>query len=279
MYLWRRSATREWLEKNEPRLSEVAAPRLAVIELATRKKIQLEVTSQSRRELEQLANEFGGTIQKLPRDWSRRLGRAQQTKPLKIGKRLLIASSTRTALQSAGYGKSGALKPRVLIVPAGAAFGTGEHGTTAMCLRLLEKSSRLWKSGWSLLDLGTGSGILVLAAKCLGAKRTIGIDSDPVAISTAKENARLNRISGVQFTVADVCRYKFPRKINVVTANLFSELLVALLPRIKAARTLILSGFLREQERDVRRSLTRNKLEVVRVYRRGKWVAILAAGR
>jgi ribosomal protein L11 methyltransferase len=148
-----------------------------------------------------------------------------------------------------------------------------------MCLRLLEKSSRLWKSGWSLLDLGTGSGILVLAAKCLGAKRTIGIDSDPVAISTAKENARLNRISGVQFTVADVCRYKFPRKINVVTANLFSELLVALLPRIKAARTLILSGFLREQERDVRRSLTRNKLEVVRVYRRGKWVAILAAGR
>src|SRR5213079_3237252 len=111
-------------------------------------------------------------------------------------------------------------------------------------LRLLEKLTRRWKAGWSIIDLGTGSGILALAAKRFGATRVIGIDNDPIAISTAKENARLNQINDVQFRVGDVRCWKFQAKIDIFTANLFSELLIEILPRLKRARWLILSGIL-----------------------------------
>ena len=91
-----------------------------------------------------------------------------------------------------------------IIIPASLAFGTGEHATTAMSLRFLEQLTRFWNPGWSLADLGTGSGILALAAKCLGAARVIGIDNDPAAISVAKSNARLNKIRGASFQLGDV---------------------------------------------------------------------------
>src|SRR4029077_6176793 len=96
------------------------------------------------------------------------------------------------------------IRNQKLIIPAGAAFGTGEHATTAMSLRMLEKLTRRWRPGWSIIYLGTGSGILTLAACLLGARRVIGIDGDPVAISTAKENERLKRIRAVQIRVTGV---------------------------------------------------------------------------
>ena len=175
----------------------------------------------------------------------------------------------------------------VLVIPAGAAFGTGDHATTAMSLRFLEQLTRNWKPGWSMVDLGTGTGILASGAKCLGAMSALGIDVDPVAISTAKENARLNKIDKVQFHVADVRRWKFPRKsllrrsgsggrVDIVTANLFSELLIEILPKLKRSRWLILSGILRDQERALVRALKHYKIDVVEVRRRGKWVAVLA---
>jgi len=157
-----------------------------------------------------------------------------------------------------------------------------------MSLRLLEKLTRNWKPGWSIVDLGTGSGILALAAKRFEATRVIGIDSDPTAISTAKENARANKVHDVNFRVGDVRRCKLGKsrlrgtsygEVDVVTANLFSELLIEILPKLKAARWLILSGVLREQERDVTRALKRNKIDILQLHRRGKWVAILAAIR
>jgi ribosomal protein L11 methyltransferase len=226
---------------------------LAIIEKLNRKRLQVEVASKSRTELQRLAEKFGGRIQKLARDWLKRSLR-QKTKPIRVGNKQLI-------------------------IPAGAAFGTGEHTTTGMSVRLLEQLTRKWKRGWSMVDLGTGSGILALAAKLLGAKRAIGIDNDPVAVSTAKQNARLNKIRDVQFRVADLRQWKPTPKIDIVTANLFSELLIEIVPKLKRARSLILSGILRKQEADVRRTLTRNKIDIVEVRRRGKWVAILAGRR
>ena len=93
---------------------------------------------------------------------------------------------------------------------------------------------------------------------------------------TARQNALLNKIRGVKFRVADVRRWKTERSDDVVMANLFSELLIEILPELRAANWLILSGILRNQERDVRRALTRHKTEILDVCRRGKWVAILA---
>jgi ribosomal protein L11 methyltransferase len=179
---------------------------------------------------------------------------------------------------------------RTLVIPAGAAFGTGEHMTTAMSLRMLESLTRkrlvrgaqcgtrgrVPDKEFSLLDLGTGSGILALAAARFGAKRIIAIDHDPIAIATAKENARRNKIEQVDFRVADVRKWKFPERIDIITANLFSELLIEILPKLKCAEWLILSGVLREQEHRLVCALKINRIDVVEMRRRGKWLAILA---
>ncbi len=145
-----------------------------------------------------------------------------------------------------------------------------------MSLRMLEKLTRGWFHDWMMIDLGTGSGILGLAASRLGASRVIGIDNDPIAISTAKQNARRNRIHNVAFKVADVRSWRVPRKVDVVTANLFSELLIEILPRLTGAGWLIVSGVLREQEGELARALKRIQMETVQTRRRGKWIAILA---
>ena len=125
-----------------------------------------------------------------------------------------------------------------------------------------------------MLDLGTGTGILALAAKKLGAGRVIAIDHDPIAISTAKANARRNKIENIDFRVVDLRRWKFPRKIDIITANLFSELLIEILPKLKRAQRLILSGILCEQEAELVRALKRNGIVIVETRRRGKWVTI-----
>ena len=78
----------------------------------------------------------------------------------------------------------------VLLIPAGMAFGTGDHATTATCLRFLaDVADSLAGKPWEMLDLGTGSGILALAARVLGAKRVEAGDFDPDSVRTAKESA------------------------------------------------------------------------------------------
>ena len=156
------------------------------------------------------------------------------------------------------------------------AFGTGEHATTAMSLRLLERLTRKWKHGWSLADLGTGSGILALAAKQFGAGRVTGIDIDPRAISIAKANARLNKIENVDFRLGDLRKWNPTGTRDVVAANLYSELLIEILPKLKPCNWLILSGVLRRQEDKLLRVLRRNNIDIVNVKHRGKWIALLA---
>ena len=254
MYLWRRQASQKWWSDYKKELLGAAADRLAIIERADRKRLELEVASPSHAELRNLVKGFGGRVLKLPREWLKRFSRQQKTKPIEI-------------------------RHQKLIIPAGVAFGTGEHATTAMSLRLLEKLTRRWKPGWSIVDLGTGSGILALAGKRFGANRVIGIDNDPTAIATAKENARLNKIREVKFCVADVHHWKPHHNIDIITANLFSELLIQLMPKFKAAHWVILSGILREQEGEVGRALTQRKIDIIEARHRGKWVAILAGRR
>jgi ribosomal protein L11 methyltransferase len=145
-----------------------------------------------------------------------------------------------------------------------------------MSLRFLEQLTRRWNPGWSLVDLGTGSGILALAAKRLGAGRVIGIDNDPAAISMAKSNARLNKIRGTTFQLGDVHRWNPAQKSDVVTANLYSDLLIEILPKLRGVGWLVLSGILRRQQDELVGALQRNHLDVIDMKRRGKWMAFLA---
>jgi ribosomal protein L11 methyltransferase len=254
MYIWRRSAGTDWWNRNEGAIISIASNQIAVIERPNRKRLQIEVSAESRAQLNELTQKFGGTIRKLPRDWLERFRRRQRTGPINVAK-----------------GK--------LFIPAGAAFGTGQHATTALCLGMLQRVARNLKGGWTMVDLGTGTGILALAAKMLGATSVVAIDSDPVAISTAEENAKRNRINGVKFKRADATTWKFPKNVDVVTANLFSELLIKILPGISQSSWLIISGLLREQEKTVVRAMRRNLVDLIEVRRRGKWVAILAKSR
>jgi len=270
MYLWRKIAEPRWLSAHESILQARSGGRLAIISRPGRKRWQLQIACTSRNDSRKLVEEFGGRTEKLPRNWLKRFADAEKRKPLRIGARLVIARS-KVRAQCCGV-----KKPRLLVIPASAAFGTGEHATTAMSLRLLERLTREWKNGWSLADLGTGSGILALAAKRFGAGRLVGIDVDPKAISVAKANARLNKIDNVDFKLGDLRKWKSWAGRDIVAANLYSELLIEILPKLKRSNWLILSGVLRMHENKFFHALRRNKIEIVKINRRGKWIAVLA---
>ena len=272
MYLWRKIAEPRWLSARENILQARSGGRLAIISRPGRKRQQLEIACTSRNDSRKLVEEFGGRTEKLPRNWLKRFACLHRSKPLKVGKRLVIAGKIDFQTPKAFVLK----KRRLLVIPASAAFGTGEHATTAMSLRLLERLTREWKNRWSLGDLGTGSGILALAAKRFGAERVVGIDVDPKAISVAKVNARLNKIDNVDFKLGDLRKWKSWAGRDIVAANLYSELLIEILPKLKRSNWLILSGVLRIHENKFFHALRRNKIEVVKVNRRGKWIAVLA---
>ena len=267
MYLWRKTAGPCWLSAREERLQARARGALATIARPERRRVQIEIACTSRNESRKLVQEFGGRAKKLRRDWLQRFARKEKPKSLRIGKRLVVVRSL-TRREAGSF-------PHRLIVPAGAAFGTGEHATTAMSLRLLEEVTRGTEPRF-VVDLGTGSGILALAAKCFGARRVVGIDVDPTAISTAKAGAHLNKIDNIDFQLGDVRRWKPAGTIEIVTANLSSELLIQIVPKLKRSNWLMLSGVLRAQEKEFVRALRRHQIDIVEVRRRGKWIAVLA---
>ena len=275
MYIWRKRVTPGWLGRRDEDFTERFGAALAIVEQAGKRHALVEVSSARRKDALALIREFGGTAKKLPRDWLQHLAKQSEARPLRIGSRLIVLRSParKRSTQSA----------RAIVIPAEAAFGTGEHATTAMCLRLLERQTRQHRPGWSLLDAGTGSGILAIAARCFGAARVLAIDNDPRACAIAKRNARANGVRNVEFQTCDVLKLKLTRKYDVITANLFSELLIAALPRFSRHLTpgglLILSGILQSQEQAVVAALRGNGFELGDVRRRGKWIALLAARR
>src|SRR5438270_5479809 len=137
MFVWRKRASAVWLAANEAALREIAGQQLAIISRPDRTTAVAEIAGSSRRDLEKIHFRFGGTIKKLPRNWLKKLSRSQKSEPIKIGNRLTIYRSVMNKNRSRN-------KDRSLLIPAGAAFGTGEHATTAMSLRLLELTTRGW---------------------------------------------------------------------------------------------------------------------------------------
>jgi ribosomal protein L11 methyltransferase len=277
MYRWRKLAGSRWLRAHDELLWIRAGGALAIIEQPGSSRAELEIYCRRGPQAQRLVAQFGGRIKRLPRAWFKLVTREQKRNPIKIGRRLIIANAGRALAPRKSQPRS---RSHILIIPAADAFGTGRHTTTAMCLRLLEQISRLWPSGWSMLDAGTGSGILALAAWYFGARNVIAIDHDPRAVSTAKRNARLNRIRGVRFEIADALKPKIRRKFDLITANLYSELLIKALPMfakyLKTDGRLIASGVLREQEPAVVRALPDQDFVIHDIRRRGKWVALYA---
>ncbi|MEY2498531.1 MAG: ribosomal protein methyltransferase [Verrucomicrobiota bacterium] len=275
MYIWRKSSTTDWIRTRSEDLSRRFGSAIAIIEQAGKARTLVEISCPSEREARALIREFGGSVERLRRDWLAHFARRARAKPLRVGSRLVILRTQKKQMLTS--------KRRPLVIPAEAAFGTGEHATTAMCLRLLERGTRRLPPGWAMLDAGTGSGVLALAGSCFGAKRIVAIDLDPLACATAKRNARANRIRNVEFITGDVLKEKLRGKFDLITANLFSQILIDALPtwsrRLASDGCLILSGILRSQEKAMGRALKQNGFNVSEIRRRGKWVALLALPR
>jgi ribosomal protein L11 methyltransferase len=142
-------------------------------------------------------------------------------------------------------------RKRIWLDP-GLSFGTGEHFTTRFCLEQIDRLSAGGRAR-SVLDVGTGSGILAIAAARLGVPRVVAIDYDPQAVAQARANARLNRIgTRVRFAVRDFAAKGLPKgRFDLVCANVYSRLLTDAAPALaRAARAHVVLSGIREAELD-----------------------------
>lgn len=175
-------------------------------------------------------------------DWARRS--QENLGPIVVG-RITVRPGDSERLETAGTQEPGAPGPVELVIQPSMGFGTGHHATTRLCLAALQQIELRARSA---LDVGTGSGVLALAARALGASQALGIDYDPDAIHSARENLPLNpRLDAVRFERCDLTRDPLPAA-DVVTANLTGALLCRAAPLlihvVRQAGTLILSGVL-----------------------------------
>ena len=203
--------------------------------------------------------------------------------PLRIRDQLVVTESIEmTAIDDL---RARFPKRAVLSFPPELAFGTGRHGTTGTCLRLLADiaaEKRRNALPWNILDVGHGTGILAIAAVVLGAGSGLGLDNDEFAVEVGKRNARRHDLdaSRCQFIAADLADWAPPggRRYEVVVANLFAGLLVEHLQKIAtwlaADGDLVVSGILRSQVDQVLAAATEAGLVFDTPCRSGKWVAM-----
>ena len=175
-------------------------------------------------------------------------------KPMEIGERLLIVPAWEEAPESG--------RVKVVLNP-GLTFGTGGHATTRLCLTALD---RLIQGGETVLDLGCGSGILSIAALCLGAARAVACDVDPACVHVAGENAALNGLDSERYTVREgdvTADQELARRwggaYDLVVANIVADVIIALAPRVrpllKPGGRFLCSGIIDERAPEVREKL------------------------
>lgn len=165
----------------------------------------------------------------------------------------------------------------VVRVSPGMAFGSGEHESTQLCLRAI---SRHVRAGATVIDLGTGSGILAIAAAKLGAARVLAIDNDPAAVSVARANVRANHVERfVTVRLGEgVARVRL--RANLLVANLTADALPAILPDVPRCLApggrFVASGFTAARVPEVRRHLAAVGLAAAAVDRQKAWRAVHA---
>jgi len=269
-FSWSRRTTAttadEWFET----LAHLGPMRVMVTQNAGSNSAKIQAHGLTQDEADALKSEHGGTVSEAT--WLTAQNTPQRA-PIRVRGKLAIVSTEAERDAAAKDGGAPALW-----VPASLAFGTGEHATTAMCLRHLADLARpLAKKKWSFLDLGTGSAILAMAAKILGAEDILGTDFDALALRTAKENLANNGLTDIRLLRSDVLKWKPERTWDIVAANLFSGVLIEAAPVISQAvaptGNLLLSGVLRNQEQEVLQAFEAHGIAFEKISRKGKWIS------
>jgi len=191
----------------------------------------------------------------------------QYYKPIKIGEKLVIVPE---------WEEYNAENNEVIVkMDPGMAFGTGTHETTQLCASLIEK---YMPQGATVLDVGTGSGILSLCASKLGAKEVCGYDIDPVSVKVAKENALLNECYNVQFAQSDLLA-QVDGIFNFAAANITAEIVMRMSNDIAKylvkGSYLAVSGVIDEQCKDVCEKMDQNGMGLVEENHLNGWSGLL----
>ena len=268
MYRWTRLSSQKWEDAWDERLQFLGPGRVAMVTWPDSKALKIEAFT-DKRTVDALVKRFGGRVTKVASHiWTGKQSRPRA--PLAIRGKLWVYSDEASWKRSKK-------KTCALWIPAGMAFGTGEHATTATCLRLLCDAAKGLPAGWRAMDAGTGSGILWIAAEKLGASAVEAFDFDPVCVRIARENARNNGCRRIKVTKADARKITAFHRADIILANLFSELLLASAPgfarKLPEGGRLIFSGVLRKQAEEVCAGLVRLGFEPPHVVARGKWCA------
>jgi len=164
----------------------------------------------------------------------------------------------------------------VLSIDPGAAFGTGTHATTSLCLSVLE---RYISSESTVLDTGCGSGILSIAGVLLGAEKAVGVDIDAQSVRVAKENAEINGVSEkTNYLIGDLAD-KVSGKYNVVCANIVADVILKLLENVadfmEDTGILITSGIIDIRRDDVVEGFSRFGFKIVEELNKDNWYAFV----
>ena len=199
-------------------------------------------------------------------------------KPARIGRNMVIKPSWEAFAAEAG--------DVIIELDPGMAFGTGTHPTTRLCLESMERiffhespyDEGIHPEHTDVLDVGTGSGVLAIAAAKLGARRVVGLDIDPGAVAVAQQNLTQNHVGELVRMSAEPLE-KIPGRFGIVLANILAEELVRLgrelFDRVEPFGFLILSGILTEKEELVTKGFSPYDLSLVGINREAEWSCLV----
>ncbi|EOR26186.1 MULTISPECIES: 50S ribosomal protein L11 methyltransferase [Clostridium] len=192
-------------------------------------------------------------------------------KPTKVGEKIVVKPIWEE------YQEQG--DEKVIELDPGMAFGTGTHETTRMCIQSLEEYV---KADSTVFDVGCGSGILAIAAAKLGAKMAVGVDLDPVAVESAKENVGYNNLDNIQILYGNLVEV-IDGKADIVVANIIAEVICILTEDVKRVLKdngyFITSGIIHDRVEMVTKKLEETGFEVIEINKDGEWNCIVAKVR
>jgi ribosomal protein L11 methyltransferase len=200
------------------------------------------------------------------RDWNSEW--KKHFKPFKLGNNVIIKPTWEEYSQKEGE--------IIIEIDPGAAFGTGIHETTSLCIEQLEGKI---DSESMVLDIGTGTGILAILSSKLGARNVLGIDIDDDSVRIAKENVEVNDCFNVDIRKGNLLN-KINYEADIVVANITADIIIKMVSQLasvlKNGGIFISSGILATKADNVRTALVGNNFEIVETLIKGEWAGITA---